>query len=264
MTLGILAAMHDEVDGLVAAMRHDSARATVHRIGMRDYYVGTLHGQSCVLVLARIGKVAAAATAVTLIREFGVTDVIFTGLAGGVGPGVRVGDLVIADRTVQHDMDAQPLFPRHEVPLLHRAEFPTDPGLTAALRRATEQFLREDLALAVPEAVRTHFGVAAPVLHQGMIGSGDQFICAPATVAELRQRLPALLAVEMEGAAVAQVCHEYGVAHAVLRTVSDRADDTAHVDFEAFLTQVASHYSEGILRRFLADRAAALVNASGA
>jgi adenosylhomocysteine nucleosidase len=76
MTLGILAALHDEVDGLIAAMRHEDARATKRTIGMRDYYSGTLHGQPVVLVLARIGKVAAATT-VTLIREFGVNEIVF-------------------------------------------------------------------------------------------------------------------------------------------------------------------------------------------
>ncbi|KAA0179137.1 5'-methylthioadenosine/adenosylhomocysteine nucleosidase [Cupriavidus cauae] len=260
MTLGILAALHDEIDGLIAAMRHDHARATVHRIGMRDYYVGELYGQRCVVVLARVGKVAAAATTVTLIREFAVDGIVFTGLAGGIGAGVQVGDLVIADRTVQHDMDARPLFPRHQVPLLGRDEFPTDPALTAALREAAQAFLAEDLASAVPAAVRARFGVtagvtagvSAPNLHLGMIASGDQFIGAPTTVAELRARLPGLLAVEMEGAAVGQVCHEYGVPHAVMRTVSDRADDSAHVDFPAFLAEVASHYSEGVIRRLLA------------
>lgn len=252
MTLGILAALHYEIDGLIAAMRHDDARATVHRIGMRDYYVGELYGQRCVLVLARVGKVAAAATTVTLIREFGVDGIVFTGLAGGIGAGVQVGDLVIADRTVQHDMDARPLFPRHQVPLLGLEAFPTDPTLTAALREAAQAFLKEDLASAVPAPVRARFGVTAPNLHLGMIASGDQFIGAPTTVAELRARLSGLLAVEMEGAAVGQVCHEYGVPHAVMRTVSDRADDSAHVDFPAFLADVASHYSEGVIRRFLA------------
>jgi len=254
MTLGILAAIHDEVDGLIAAMRHEDAKATVHRVGMRDYHVGTLHGQPCVLVLARMGKVAAAATTVTLIREFGASEIVFTGLAGGVGEKTRVGDVVIADATLQHDLDARPFFPRHEVPLLERASFATDPALTAALRQATEDFLRLDLAEAVPAAVRERFGVSAPALHLGLIASGDQFIGAPAAVAELRARLPGLQAVEMEGAAVGQVCHEYGVPYAVMRTISDRADDTAHVDFSAFLSEVASHYSSGVLNRFLAAR----------
>ncbi|KJK22951.1 S-adenosylhomocysteine nucleosidase [Burkholderiaceae bacterium 16] len=251
MTLGILAAIHDEVDGLIAAMRHDDARATVQRIGMRDYHVGHLHGQRCVLVLARMGKVAAAATTVTLVHEFGVDEIVFTGLAGGIGADTRVGDVVVADRTLQHDLDARPFFGRHEVPLLERAEFPTDPALTAALREAVSGYLREDLPGAVPADVLGRFGVSAPALHVGMIASGDQFIGSPAAAAELRERLPSVLAVEMEGAAVGQVCHEYGVKYAVMRTLSDRADDSAHVDFAAFLTEVASHYSSGVLRRFL-------------
>ncbi len=254
MTLGILAAIHDEVDGLIAAMRHTDAGVTRHTIGMREYHVGALHGQPCVLVLARMGKVAAAATTVTLIREFGVKEIVFTGLAGGVGGETRVGDVVIADRTIQHDLDARPFFPRHEVPLLERAEFPASPSLTQALRTAAADFLREDLPTDVPQDVLARFGVDAPRLHVGMIASGDQFIGSPVAVAELRDRLPGLLAVEMEGAAVAQVCHEYGVPYAVMRTISDRADDTAHVDFAAFLRDVASHYSSGILRRFLATR----------
>lgn len=255
MTLGILAALHDEVDGLIAAMRHEDARATKHTIGMRDYYQGTLHGQSVVLVLARVGKVAAAATAVTLIREFGVDEIVFTGLAGGVGADVRVGDIVIADRTVQHDMDARPLFPRHEIPLLGHAEFPADPTLTAALQAATAVFLRDDLATEVPDGVLARFGVHDPRMHVGLIASGDQFINAPSAVLALRESLPALQAVEMEGAALGQICHEYGVPYALMRTVSDRADDSAHVDFSSFLRDVASHYSNAILRRFLDARA---------
>jgi adenosylhomocysteine nucleosidase len=255
MTLGILAALHDEVDSLVAAMRHEDARATIHRIGMRDYHVGHLHGQACVLVLARVGKVAAAATTATLVREFGVDEIVFTGLAGGVGDGVRVGDIVIASETMQHDLDARPLFPRHEVPLLDRSHFPADPKLTEALRAAADGFLREDLPTEVPPPVRERFGIGTPSLQLGLIASGDQFINAASAVARLRECLPDLLAVEMEGAAMAQVCHEYGVRYAVMRTISDRADDSAHVDFSAFLKDVASHYSDGILRRFLAARA---------
>jgi len=254
MTLGILAAIHDEVDALVAAMQHRDSGATVKTIGMREYHAGHLYGQPCVLVLARMGKVAAAATTVTLIREFGVSEIVFTGLAGGIGRNTHVGDVVIADRTIQHDLDARPFFARHEVPLLERAEFPADAGLTRQLETAAADFLRLDLPTEVPRPVLERFGVSTPSLHKGMIASGDQFIGAPAAVAELRERLPGVLAVEMEGAAVAQVCHEYGVPYAVMRTISDRADDTAHVDFPAFLKDVASHYSNGILRRFLAAR----------
>src|SRR5690606_20425806 len=91
-----------------------------------------------------------------------------------------------------------------------------------------------------------------PALHRGLIATGDRFINDAATVRALRETLPDALCVEMEGAAVAQVCHEFGVPCAVLRTVSDRADQDAPVDFIAFLREVASVYSAGILRRFLA------------
>jgi len=253
MTIGILAAMHDEVADLIGDMTRQSGNH-VRRIGMRDYHVGELEGQPCVVVLARIGKVAAAATAVTLIREFGVTEIVFTGLAGGVGQHVKVGDIVIADRLVQHDMDARPLFPHHEVPLLGQSEFVTAVALGAELKAAAEVFLREDLQHMVLPDVRTTFGIGQPLLHVGMIASGDQFVADIGQVNSILSALPDALAVEMEGAAVAQICFEYDVPCAVLRTISDRADASAHIDFGKFLSDVASHYSTGILRRFIAAR----------
>ena len=94
-------------------------------------------------------------------------------------------------------------------------------------------------------------GLSLPQVHQGLIISGDQFIHAATTCAALRQALPGALAVEMEGAAVAQVCHDFGVPFAVIRTISDRADDTAHVDFPRFVSAVASHYSLAIVQALL-------------
>src|SRR5690554_3309469 len=119
--------MHDEIAGLVQDMGPD---AVTHQIGQRDYHAGTLYGQRCVVVLARIGKVAAAATAVTLIREFHVQEIVFTGLAGAVSPDVRVGDVVVAESLLQHDMDARPLFGRYEIPLLGRSRFDAAPALS--------------------------------------------------------------------------------------------------------------------------------------
>ncbi|KAF3997834.1 5'-methylthioadenosine/adenosylhomocysteine nucleosidase [Glaciimonas immobilis] len=253
MTIGILAAMHDEVADLIGAMIKQSGNQ-VHRIGMRDYHVGKLDGQSCVVVLARIGKVAAAATAVTLIREFDVTEVIFTGLAGGIGRDVAIGNIVIADRSVQHDMDVRPLFPHHEIPLLGRSEFATDIALSAELKVATELFLKEDFQQSVAPEVREAFGIKQPVLHIGLIASGDQFVADVERANGILADFPQALAVEMEGAAVAQICFEYDVPCAILRTISDRADASAHGDFGAFLAGVASHYSAGVLRRFFSGR----------
>lgn len=131
--LGILAALPEELGDLIAAMRAEGAMQTV-TLGRRDYHVGTVHGAACVVTLARVGKVAAAATVSALIHVFGVAGVVFTGVAGGVSRTVRVGDVVVADTLLQHDLDASPLFPRYEVPLLGITRFATDAALTACLR----------------------------------------------------------------------------------------------------------------------------------
>jgi adenosylhomocysteine nucleosidase len=91
-------------------------------------------------------------------------------------------------------------------------------------------------------------------VHQGLIVSGDRFVSTNAESQALREALPEALAVEMEGAAVAQVCWDYGVPFAAVRTISDRADDTAHTDFNHFIREVASRYSRAILSQWLAKR----------
>ena len=253
MTTGILAALHDEVADLIATMAcQDGYR--VQRIGMRDYHIGILEGQPCVVALARIGKVAAAATAVTMIRELGATELIFTGLAGGVQEHVRVGDVVVGAYLVQHDLDARPLFPRHEVPLLGRALFAADPALTLALSAAARFVLTEQLHHVLSADIRRTFGITAPALHVGLIASGDLFVSDIAQVQRIVSALPDTLAVEMEGAAVAQICFEHDIPCAIVRTISDRADAVAHSDFGKFLTDVARHYASSILLRFLAGR----------
>lgn len=251
MTLGIVAALHEEIADLLAEM---APGARIERVGMRDYHVGTLHGQDCVVVLARIGKVAAAATTAALIHRFDVRQVIFTGVAGGLARGLSVGDVVIADSLAQHDMDASPLFPRFEIPLLGRASFEAEPALRDALAQAARDWLAEELDTQVSAGLRDELRMTAPRVHVGQIVSGDRFVSSADEVRQLCDVLPQALAVEMEGAALAQVCHEYGVPFAVMRTVSDAADDSAHVDFPRFLRDVASHYSHGILRRFLIAR----------
>ena len=92
-----------------------------------------------------------------------------------------------------------------------------------------------------------------PRVHRGLVLSGDRFVATAAESEALRQRLPEALAVEMEGAALAQVAFDFGLPFAVVRTVSDRADDAAHVDFMRFVDSVASRYTLAIVRRFLRD-----------
>lgn len=239
--------MHEEL-ALMLQTLPDEQRVTV---AGRDFWQGHWQGRPVVAVLSRIGKVAAATTATTLIERFGVGHIVFTGVAGGIGPGVRVGDVVLADSFVQHDMDASPLFPRLEVPLYGRSRFPTDAALSQGLALAAQRVLSQVAAHVGEDAVRA-FGLQTPRLHTGLIASGDRFVSTTAECRALQQALPEALAVEMEGAAVAQVCADYGVPFAALRTISDRADDSAHGDFSRFIREVASRYSLAMLSAWLA------------
>lgn len=234
MTLAILSALSQEQTGLRALL--DQARVEQH--AGREYCLGLWRGRPVVLALSRIGKVAAATTATALIERFGVTDIVFSGVAGGLGEGVTVGDVVVATHCLQHDMDASPLFPRYEVPLYGRSAFACDPMLAEGLR-VSAQALQARVESHFDEPVRRLYGLDAMQVHQGLLISGDRFVSAADEALGLRTRLPEALAVEMEAAAVAQVCHDYGVRFAALRTISDRADDQAHVDFPAFLEAVA-------------------------
>ncbi len=242
--LAILGALHEEIADLLAAM---DPGAAVHRIAMRDFHVGTLWGTPCVIALSRIGKVAAAATASIVIREFQVSRVIFTGLAGGLHPDVEVGDVVVAHSLMQHDMDARPLFGQHEIPLLGRVRFESDAELSKRLLDSAGDFVR---GRAIEGAARAQARV-----HGGLIATGDVFVSHAEEALALRARLPDALCVEMEGAAMAQVCYESGIPFAVLRVISDRADHAAKTDFTAFLENVARVYTAGILAPLLKARA---------
>jgi adenosylhomocysteine nucleosidase len=171
-----------------------------------------------------------------------------------LGDGVQVGDVVVAQDFLQHDMDASPIFPRWEVPGYGLARMPCDAALTTMLFEAASAYLTSDRAGFDPNnpAIAHRHAACA---HQGLIVSGDRFVSTSAESAALRQALGAaghqVLAVEMEGAAVAQVCRDYGLPFAAVRTISDRADDSAHVDFPHFVRHVASRYADHIIQGLL-------------
>lgn len=245
----IVSALHEELAAVLDLMPDEQQQT----VGGRTFWRGHLHGQEVVAVLSGIGKVAAATTAAVLIERFGARRIVFTGVAGGLAPGVNVGDVVVARHFLQHDMDASPLFPRHEVPGYGRSRFDADADLSARLARASEQVLR-DLPARLGADVMQAFGLQAPRCHQGLLISGDRFVSSTAESLALREALPDALAVEMEGAAFAQVCHDFGVPLAVVRTISDRADDAAHVDFPRFLREVASRYSGAVIDALLTQQ----------
>ena len=221
-----------------------NAQKTTH--AGRDFWQGELHGRRVVLALSRIGKVAAATTATALIERFGAGCMVFTGVAGGLAPGVNVGDVVVGREFMQHDLDVSPLYKRFEVPLYGTTCFVSDPVLTEQLLQAVRSAL----------AQREFAGLfPAAAVHAGMVASGDRFVSGASESSALRAALQSgdhdALAVEMECAAVAQVCFDYRVPFAAVRTISDRADDTAHVDFQRFIEQVASKYALAIVEHFL-------------
>lgn len=238
------------MDGELRAVLRQLERVQPVNVAGREFWCGQWHGRSVVAVLSRIGKVAAATTATALVERFGVAQVLFTGVAGGLGEGVRVGDVVVAQQFLQHDMDASPLFPRFEVPLYGRSRFDADATLSAALKAAVQQVLADPLHL-LGEAAVHEFALEQPRLHTGLVVSGDRFVATSAESRALCLAHPQALAVEMECAAVAQVCHDYAVPFAAVRTVSDRADDSAHHDFNRFMAAVASRYSQAIVGAFL-------------
>ncbi len=243
MTLAIVSAMRQELSALLACLEGERV---VHA-GGRSFHQGRMAGRDVVLVLSGIGKVAASATAILLIDRFQARSLLFTGVAGGLGPGVKVGDVVVASALLQHDLDVSPLFPRWEVPLTGRSRFDADARLRDALARACDQ------VLARPHPGLASLGLHAPQRHLGLVVSGDRFVSSAAESAVLRTALPDALAVEMEGAAMAQVCADFGCPLGVLRSVSDRADDSAHVDFGRFVDEVAAEYSRDIVLAALAD-----------
>jgi adenosylhomocysteine nucleosidase len=236
----LIAAMHEELAALLPAIEG----ARTEQRGGREFWLGRLAGQEVVAVRAGIGKVAAAITATLLLDHYHAGRVLFLGVAGGIGAGVQVGDVVVADALLQHDMDASPLFPRHEVPLTGLARFPADAAFSDMVARGAEA------ALAQHAETAELLGHGSRV-HRGLIVSGDRFVATAAESMALREALPDALAVEMGGAAVAQVCHSFGVPLAVVRSISDRADDSAHVDFGAFLTSVAGPLGLAIVQRAL-------------
>lgn len=217
---GIIAALEEEVEALLSEMdlRHQlklTAKHTCHR--------GKLWGESVVLMISGVGKVAAAMTASAMINLYDVNRIIFTGVAGSADSGVKVGDVVVGTKLYQHDMDPRPLMPRYGT-VFH-------PEIVEDLSRAARAYLGDERVI------------------EGAIASGDKFFSCKKELGELKLRLPDISCVEMEGAAVAQVCHEYGVPFGIMRTISDGADDDAPTDFPKFLKEVASRYSLEIFRR---------------
>lgn len=230
MTFGIIAAMEQELRELLV---HLENRREEEVLG-RTYYVGRLSGQEVVLVQSGVGKVMSAMSVAVLVDHFGVDALINTGSAGAVAQGLAVGDVVVADKLVYHDVDltafgyaygqmsAQPLY------------FEADAELVAGFEKV----------LADQEQTS----------HKGLIATGDSFIASQARIDQIKEVFPEVLAVEMEGAAIAQAAHSLGKPFAVVRAMSDTANHDANLSFDEFIIE-AGKRSAKVLLKLLGEQA---------
>lgn len=248
MKIGIMGAMLEEIDSIHCHM--SNVETVVDKFG-GEYFCGTIGDHDIVLALSGVGKVNAAITATTLIACFQIEQLIFTGVAGASDPTLNIGDVVVSDRLYQHDMDARPLFPRHEIPYTGITFFKADTTLIQKAHHVTNALL-SSLDQTIPSVELEEFNIAQAKCVVGTIATGDQFIGDPAITAAITKEKPETVAVEMEGAAVAQVCAKSGIPFVVIRTISDQANHESVVNFPRFIANIARRYSEYIVQNMLA------------
>lgn len=225
--IGIIGAMQEEVDLLLSGL---CDAVEMNRSGIR-FHTGTLHGKPVVICKCGVGKVNAAVYTQVLIDRFNANKVIFTGVAGALDPELNIGDIVISTSCQQHDMDVTPLgFARGVIPFQEVSDWPADPELVAIAVEAGEK--------AAPGRCK-----------KGKILSGDQFIADRNKVRELHETFGGACT-EMEGAAVAQACAMNEVPYVVIRSMSDKADGSASVNFAEFTVE-ASNRSYAIVNEML-------------
>ncbi|MBG9989098.1 5'-methylthioadenosine/adenosylhomocysteine nucleosidase [Aerococcaceae bacterium DSM 111176] len=211
MKIGIIGAMPEEIALLKRSMNIED---TVKHYGS-DFFVGTLHSIPIVLVESGIGKVNATISTVLLIEHFNVTAVINTGSAGAIDPALSIGDVVVANYLVHHDVDV--------------TGFGYKPGQMAGMPEG--YFSDAELVRLAQDAVRRQ-GVE-PVL--GLVVSGDEFVNSPERIESIRATFPTARACEMESAAIAQTAYAMDVPFVIVRAISDSADQDAAVTFDEFI-----------------------------
>ncbi len=224
-TIALIGAMPPEI----ALLKDSLENLRSEHVADFDIYCGEYAGKNVVLALSGIGKVNASLTTALVLQQHRPDCVINTGSAGGLGRGLKVGDVVIGTQTAHHDVDVTAFgYAVGHVPRMP-ARFESDPALCAAAEKAAAAF--------------EHAAV-----HRGLIVSGDQFVHSSESVAEVRRHFADVQAVEMEAAAIAQSCHRFGVPFVVIRAISDLADEEAESSFETFLKTASVHSAKMVLQ----------------
>ena len=214
--VGIIGAMKIEVDALRDMMQD----VTVREIAGIAFHSGKLCGRSVVVAQCGVGKVFAAMCAQTMILAYSPAVIVNTGVAGTLTSKLSIGQVAVADRLVQHDMDTSPLGdPRGLISGINQVYFPADGAASACLSQCVAA---EGVTYAV-----------------GTVASGDQFIATQAQKDFIKSTFENVVACEMEGASIAHVCYMNATPCAVLRAISDGGDDNASMDFPTFCAHAA-------------------------
>lgn len=242
MKTGLIGAMREEI----LLLENDIQNLKVHQFGARKFYEGTIGGKEVVMCLSGWGKVAAASTATTLINVFNVDQLVFIGMAGSLMENLKIGDIVVADLLIQHDVDLSKLdgFYGIEPPFYKKFSFPVRRGAQKRALEAVKQFTY-NLNDGKYANIHTEY---QPTIYIGAIGTGDQFVASRHGKDKIVDKYPELYCTEMEGAAIAQVAADYGVPCSVIRIISDNADDDAHHSFSKFLFEDVGKISVEIAR----------------
>lgn len=222
--IGILGAMDEEVALLKSSLENCETITWKHL----TFYCGTLHGLDIVLVKCGIGKVAAALATTALIERFEPDAVVNTGSAGGFDVSLSIGDIVIATHVIHHDVDLTHFGYALGQPAGMPESFDCDKRLINAAQNAVS-------------------GVTGVTAKQGLICTGDAFIGSDEAVAALKATFPSMSAVEMEGAAIGQVCFMLSVPFVVIRSLSDIAGKTSTVSFKAYLEKAARNSAQLVM-----------------
>ena len=215
--LGIVGAMQQEVETLLAAMQ--DVKKTEKAVAV--FYEGKLEGLDVVVVQCGVGKVNAAMCTQSLCDCFGVTHLVNTGIAGSLCADLDIADLVVSEDAMYHDFDCVHFgYEMGRVPGMDVVAFPADEKMAA-------------LAFAAAESVNPGH------TKMGRVASGDLFVAEREAKDRIIQRTGALCT-EMEGAAIAHTAYRNGVPFVVIRAISDKADDSAEMDYPTF-EKIAAH-----------------------
>lgn len=218
MKIGIIGAMEPEVADLIASM----TSIQIQTIAGIDFISGQLSGKNVIVTRSGIGKVAASIATTLLIEKYAPDAIINTGSAGGFVDSLNIGDIVISSEVRYHDVDVTAFGYEMGQMAQQPAAFIADPKLIKAAQQAVLSLDKVNVA-------------------EGLICTGDSFICDPARTQIMRQHFPTMAACEMEGAAIAQVCNQFNVPFVIIRSLSDNANNDSPVDFDSYLIKAGKH-----------------------